>query len=73
MVNELKPKKAFCGFKIEQEIYELIRAICKSRGEDISDFMRRAVKRELGRLNYLSEEELKALEMSNCQKLEGEG
>jgi len=56
-------EKAFCGFRIEKDLYELIKSICKSRGEDIADFMRRATKRELGRLNYLSEDELKALEM----------
>lgn len=44
----------------KQEV-ELIRKIAKARGEDLSDFVRRAVKRELARLSYLSEEEKKAL------------
>jgi hypothetical protein len=40
---------------------ELLMNVCKARGENISSFVRRAIKRELGRLSYLSQEEKKAL------------
>lgn len=39
----------------------LIRKICQARGEQLSDFVRRAIRRELVRLGYLDEEEKKAL------------
>ncbi len=44
----------------EKEI-QLIKKVARARGEDLSDFVRRAVKRELARLSYLSDEEKKAL------------
>lgn len=44
----------------ENEV-QLIKKVARARGEDVSDFVRRAVKRELARLSYLSEEERKAL------------
>lgn len=49
------------SFRIDDELEELIRKIARARGEDLSDFVRRAVKTELARLGYLSEEEKKAL------------
>jgi hypothetical protein len=42
---------------------ELIKKVCKLRGEDLSSFLRRAVKRELIRLGFSTPEERKALEM----------
>lgn len=39
----------------------LLRMVCSQRGEDVSDFVRRAVLRELAALSYLSEVEKKAL------------
>jgi hypothetical protein len=45
------------------EDIELLKKVCKARGEDLSDFVRRSVRKELARLNYLSEEEKKALGM----------
>jgi len=40
---------------------ELLKRVCEFRGEDLSDFVRRAVKTELARLSYLSDDEKKAL------------
>jgi len=42
---------------------QLVKKICEARGEQISDFVRRSVRKELGRLSYLSVEEKKALEV----------
>ena len=44
----------------EQDV-ELLKRVCKARGEDLSDFVRRAVYRELGSLSFLSSEQKKAL------------
>ncbi|MFQ6115557.1 MAG: ribbon-helix-helix protein, CopG family [bacterium] len=51
-------------FRLPKEEKELIEKICDSRGEDLSSFVRRAIKRELARMSYLSEEAKKALEIS---------
>ena len=40
---------------------ELIQKLCKIRGEDISDFVRRAIRKELAELNFLPDEDKKAL------------
>lgn len=44
----------------EQQV-QLIKKVAKARGEDLSDFVRRAVKMELARLSFLSAGEKKAL------------
>jgi len=43
------------------EDVKLLRNICRARGEDLSDFVRRAVRKELARLSFLTIEEKKAL------------
>lgn len=60
----LKMKRAlFLGARFENEDVALVKKASKLRGEDISDFLRRSVRRELARLSMLSEDEMKALEM----------
>jgi len=49
--------------RMSAEDIELLKKVCKARGEDLSDFVRRSVRKELARLNYLTEEEKKALEV----------
>jgi uncharacterized protein (DUF1778 family) len=39
----------------------LLERVCKARGEDLSDFVRRSVLKELASLSFLSAEEKKAL------------
>lgn len=39
----------------------LLERVCKARGEDISDFVRRSIRKELARLSFLSPVEKKAL------------
>jgi len=53
------------GVRIEQKDRKLIDKICKARGEQLSDFIRRAIKKELASLNFLSEETKKALGVLN--------
>ena len=46
---------------IDVKLKEMLRKVSEARGEDMSDFVRRAIKRELARLGFLQEEERKAL------------
>ena len=41
----------------------LLKAVAKNRGQDVSDFVRLSVRKELARLSYLSLAEKKALEV----------
>ena len=49
------------GVRIEKEDRELLDHVCKARGEDLSSFIRRAVRKELATLSYYSEDVKKAL------------
>lgn len=49
--------------RLTQNDKELAVKVAKARGEDLSDFVRWAIKRELARLSFLSAEEKKALEI----------
>ena len=53
--------------RLEHEIYSLLKRVAQARGEDVSDFVRRAIKRELARLSYLGEEERKALNVKEAE------
>jgi len=41
----------------------LLKEIAKDRGQDVSDFVRLSVRKELARLSFLSPKEKKALEV----------
>lgn len=43
------------------EYVVLLKRVCKARGEDLSDFVRRAIYKELANLSFLPEEQKKAL------------
>jgi len=49
------------GFRTTEGLYSKLKAITDARGEDVSDFIRRAVLKELATLNFLSQFENKAL------------
>jgi uncharacterized protein (DUF1778 family) len=51
------------GARLTLEDRRFIKEACKARGENISSFLRRALKRELARMGYFSEKERKALEV----------
>jgi hypothetical protein len=48
-------------FRLDPELKSLLFRVSAARGESPSDFARRAIKTELARLSYLSNEEKKAL------------
>jgi uncharacterized protein (DUF1778 family) len=49
------------GVRIPTEDRKLLDKICKARGEDLSDFVRLAIRKELAALSFLSDEDKKAL------------
>lgn len=49
------------GLKISTRDRELIEKVCSARGEGISSFVRKSIRRELVRLGYLGEDVQKAL------------
>ena len=49
------------GVRVSREDRELLDLVCKARGEDLSDFVRRSIRKELASLGFLSEDQKKAL------------
>lgn len=49
------------GIRMSAKEITLLKKVSHARGEDLSDFVRRAVRSELARLSYLSSDEKKAL------------
>ena len=54
-------EKVFIAARIDCEIKKLIEKICQARGEDLSDFVRYSIRKELARLSFLPTEDKKAL------------
>jgi uncharacterized protein (DUF1778 family) len=54
------------GVRITPKLYALLKRITNARGEDISDFVRRAIYKELADLNFLPEEQKKALGLATA-------
>lgn len=50
--------------KIEKKDLALVQKISSHRGEDASDFVRIAIRKELARLGFLNQEQMKALEIA---------
>jgi len=53
---------------IDKELKELAYRVARSRGETLSSMIRRALKKELAELGYLSREEKKALGLITSKK-----
>ena len=62
------------GVRVTSSLYSQIKEVSRARGEDVSDFVRRAILKELATLNLLSLDQMKALgmEVSYQQKQNGE-
>ena len=54
-------KMQHLGLRVTPEDYDLLEKVSRARGEDISSFVRRAIKKELASLGFLSEQDKKAL------------
>ncbi len=49
------------GVRISKEDRELLDLVCEARGEDLSDFVRRSLRKELASMSFYTEETKKAL------------
>jgi hypothetical protein len=49
------------GIRLPARDAALVREICERRGEDISDFVRRAIRKELASLDFLKPADVRAL------------
>ncbi len=47
--------------RVTDKLHGLVVNVCTNRGEDVSDFVRRAVLKELAELSFLPSEQKKAL------------
>jgi len=47
--------------RVSETLYDQVKEVSKDRGEDLSDFIRRALLKELASLSFLPEEQKKAL------------
>ncbi len=54
-------QKKHIGIRFPIQDIELLRQVCNDRGEDMSDFIRRATKKELAKLGYFDENQRKSL------------
>lgn len=61
MANEVKK---LVGAKIGESEFELIKKVAGLRGEDVSSFLRRAIRKELAELSFLDRESKRALGIS---------
>jgi len=55
------------GVRLDKEDRELLDLVCKARGEDLSDFVRRSILKELASLSFFSKDQKKALGIKNCR------
>ncbi|RLF09272.1 MAG: hypothetical protein DRJ69_04960 [Thermoprotei archaeon] len=56
-------KDKWVAARLPRDRYELVKKLCEVRGEEISDFIRRAIYRELARMGLLPAEEARLLEI----------
>jgi hypothetical protein len=54
-------KNKTIGVRVNSEDHYLLEKVCRARGEDLSDFVRRAIKKELASLSFYDVETKKAL------------
>lgn len=59
----MKAKNTRIALRINPQDRILLDKVCEARGEDISDFVRRAIKKEFASLSYYSDDTKKALGM----------
>ena len=52
------------GVRVTEDLYSKLETVSEDRGEDVSDFVRRAILKELASLSFLSQEQKKALGIS---------
>ena len=58
---ERRTRTSQIGFRLPAKDAAQVRDVCKRRGEDVSDFVRRAIRKELASLDFLKPADLQAL------------
>ncbi len=61
-------RKSLIGVRLDSGDVLLLKRVCKSRGEDLSDFVRRAVRTELAKLGFLKPSDQQALGLKPPEK-----
>jgi len=56
--------------RMPEEQVALLKKVSKARGEDLSDFVRRAVYKELASLSFLPEDQKKALGLTTTTRIQ---
>ena len=56
------------GVRFDIKVATLLKDVSKARGEQISDFIRRAVRKELASLSFLTDMEKKALGVKKIRR-----
>ena len=61
VVKHMTQRTERIGVRLPKDDGVLLKRVCKSRGEDVSDFVRRAIRTELAKLSFLKPLDKKAL------------
>lgn len=61
------------GVRVTLEDRRLLEMVCNARGEDLSDFVRRAIRKELASLSFLPDDQKKALGINLTHQNESRG
>jgi hypothetical protein len=56
------------GVRVTKDLYSKLKSVSDARGEDVSDFLRRALLKELATLSFLPENQKKALGIKEDRK-----
>ena len=57
------------GVRVTADLYTKIKLVSSSRGEDVSDFVRRSILKELATLSFVSIEQKKALGLKEVEAI----
>lgn len=57
----MKNLEKVVGVRVTKDLYSKLKTVSHARGEDMSDFLRRALLKELASLSFLPENQKKAL------------
>lgn len=57
----MRGRKSQIGLRLPRKDVSLLKQICEGRGENVSNFVRRAIRCEFARLSFLKPAEKKAL------------
>jgi len=66
-MSDTTSQKTKLSVRITAEDRSLLTKVCKARGEDLSDFVRLAIRKELAALSFLPAEDKKALGIKVAQ------